>query len=196
MSTTTVSTTRQTEGLTVPEAGTWALDPAHSSVGFVARHMMVTKVRGSFGTFEGAIHVAEDPKESWAEARIETASITTRNEQRDGHLRSGDFLLASEHPEITFKSTSLEHVSGEQWKVRGDLSIRGVTKEVELDVIFGGTAEGMSGPIAFFSAETEIDREDWGITWNQALETGGVLISKKIKIEIEAQAVLQDPAGS
>ena len=172
--------------------GTWVLDHAHTTIGFVARHMMVTKVRGRFEEFDGAIHVAENIEDSWAEATIKTASITTGSPDRDGHLRSGDFLLIDEYPEITFRSTKLERKSGD-WKATGDLTIKGETHPVVLDVTFEGTNVNPWGKeVAFFTATTEIDRETWGITWNQALESGGVLVSKKIRLEIEAQASLAE----
>lgn len=171
--------------------GTWVLDQAHTTIGFVARHMMVTKVRGRFESFDGAIHVAERPEDSWAEATIETKSITTHAEQRDDHLRSSDFLAIEEFPQITFRSTRLER-AGDDWKATGDLTIRGVTRPVELDVTFEGTNVNPYGiEVAFFTATTEIDREDWGVNWNVALESGGVLVSKKVRLEIEAQAQLQ-----
>jgi len=169
--------------------GTWVLDKAHTTVGFVARHMMVTKVRGRFDDFDGAIHVADAVEDSWAEATIKTDSITTNSADRDGHLRSNDFLQIDEYPEISFRSTKLER-SGEDWKATGDLTIKGQTHPVVLDVTFEGTNVNPWGKeVAFFSASTEIDREKWGITWNQALESGGVLVSKKIRLEIEAQAI-------
>jgi polyisoprenoid-binding protein YceI len=153
--------------------------------------MMVTKVRGRFEDFDGAIHIAESPEDSWAEAAIRTASITTHQEQRDEHLRSSDFLKIEEFPEITFRSTELER-AGDGWKATGDLTIKDVTRPVELAVTFEGTNRNPWGvEVAFFTATTDIDREDWGITWNQALESGGVLVSKKIRLEIEAQAQLQ-----
>lgn len=171
--------------------GTWTIDVAHSSIEVVARHMMVTKVRGRFDEFSGAIHVAEDRSASWAEATIKTASINTNQEQRDAHLVSPDFLNTDEFPEITFTSTKLEG-SGGKYKATGNLTVKGQTREVTLDVEFGGVATSPFGhQVAFFSASAEIDREAFGMTWNQALETGGVLVSKKMKIEIEAQAILQ-----
>jgi polyisoprenoid-binding protein YceI len=171
--------------------GKWVLDKSHTTIGFVARHMMVTKVRGRFEEFEGAIHVAETPEDSWAEATIETKSITTHAEQRDDHLRSSDFLAIDEHPQITFRSRKLER-SGGGWKATGDLTIKGITRPIELGVTFEGTNVNPYGvEVAFFTAVTEIDREDWDITWNVALESGGVLVSKKIRLEIEAQAQLE-----
>lgn len=169
--------------------GTWNIEPAHSSVEVVARHMMVTKVRGRFTEFTGAVHVAEDRSGSWAEAAIKTTSIDTNQPQRDAHLTSPDFLDSEQFPEITFKSTKLEG-SGSKYKATGDLTVKGQTRPVVLDVEFGGVATSPFGhQVAFLSASTEIDREDFGMTWNQALETGGVLVSKKMKIEIEAQLV-------
>ncbi|MQA99963.1 MAG: polyisoprenoid-binding protein [Actinobacteria bacterium] len=171
--------------------GRWVLDKNHTTIGFVARHMMVTKVRGRFEEFEGAIHVAENPEDSWAEATIETKSITTHAEQRDDHLRSSDFLAIDEYPQITFRSSKLER-SGDGWKATGDLTIKGISRPVELDVTFEGTAVNPYGvEVAFFTAVTEIDREDWDIRWNVALESGGVLVSKKVRLEIEAQAQLE-----
>lgn len=188
--------TRKVEGRSVPQPGIWVVDPHHTLVGAVARHMMVTKVRGRFEDVEGAIHVAEDPTESWAEARIGSASINTGSADRDAHLKSPDFLDVEAYPQITFRSTSLESVAEDRWRVRGDLTIRDVTREVELDVEFSGVATNPFGKqVAFLTATTEIDREDFGMTWNVALETGGVLVSRKIKVEIEAQAALQDRAG-
>jgi len=172
----------------LPAPGTYVIDPAHSSVEFVARHMMVTKVRGRFNEFDGAIHVAATAEESWAEATIVAGSIDTRSEQRDAHLRSAEFLDVERFPELRFRSTSLQPAGEGRWKAVGDLTIRDVTRPVELDVEFGGTGTNPWGvEVAFLSATAEIDREDFGITWNQTLETGGVLVSKKVRLEIEAQ---------
>ena len=172
----------------LPAAGTWNIDPAHSSIEATARHMMITKVRGRFNEFTGTIHVDEDPTKSWAEATIKSASIDTNSPQRDEHLRSPDFLDVENYPELTFRSTGLEKVSDERFKATGNLTIRGVTKPVTLDVEFGGVGTNPWGvEVAMFSATTEIDREEFGMTWNQALEAGGVLVGKKITISIEAQ---------
>ncbi|MEA2497861.1 MAG: hypothetical protein QOH26_266 [Actinomycetota bacterium] len=176
-------------GIETPASGTWVLDRAHSSVEFVAKHLMVTKVRGSFAEFEGAIHVADRLEDSWAEATMKTSSISTGDAKRDGHLTSGDFLEIESFPEMTFKSTALKHVEDNRFEAMGDLSIKGVTKPVVLKVEYNGLGKSPWGnEVAFFSASTEINREDFGMTWNQALESGGVLVSKKVKIEIEAQA--------
>ena len=176
-------------GTAAPATGTWVLDPSHSSVEFVAKHLMVTKVRGSFAEFEGAIHIEDSLEDSWAEATIKTASITTRDAKRDGHLTSGDFLEIESYPEMTFKSSSLKHVEDNRYEAEGDLTVKGVTKPVVLNVEYNGVGTTPWGnEVAFFSASTEINREDFGMTWNQALESGGVLVSKKVRIEIEAQA--------
>jgi polyisoprenoid-binding protein YceI len=186
------ATTRSYAGLTIPTAGTFAIDPAHTRVGFVARHLMVSKVRGSFTQVSGEITVAEDPLTSTVTVRIPAASIDTGVADRDNHLRSGDFLDVEKYPELTFGSTRVLQPSDNEFKLVGELTIRDVTREVTLDVEFDGVATSPWGQeVIAFSATTEIDREEFGITWNQALETGGVLVGKKVKIEIEAEAVRQ-----
>jgi polyisoprenoid-binding protein YceI len=186
------ATTRSYAGLTIPTAGTFAIDPAHTRVGFVARHLMVSKVRGSFTQVSGEITVAEDPLISTVTVRIPAASIDTGVADRDNHLRSGDFLDVEKYPELTFRSTRVLQPSDNEFKLVGELTIRDVTREVTLDVEFDGVATSPWGQeVIAFSATTEIDREEFGITWNQALETGGVLVGKKVKIEIEAEAVRQ-----
>lgn len=183
---------RTWNGVQFPSAGTWLLDPAHTTVEFEARHLMVAKVKGRFGEFEGALHIAEDPTQSSTSVTIKAASIDTRTQQRDDHLRSPDFLEVDAYPELTFKSTSVEHDGGEDWRINGDLTIRGVTRPVTLKMEYNGQMGDLfGGQRAFFSAETKIDREDWGLTWNQALETGGWLVSKEIKLSIEIESVLQ-----
>jgi polyisoprenoid-binding protein YceI len=185
--------TRTIKGIEAPGPGTWEIDPVHTDVTFVARYMMLTKVRGRFDEFSGAIHVAENPEDSWVEVTIQTPSINTNQEMRDNHLKSGDFLLVDEFPTITFRSTKVELLGGSNLRVTGDLTIRGATREVVLDAEFVGlTPKDMRGNArAAFTASTAIDREDFGVLWNMALETGGVLVSKKVDINIEAQAVLK-----
>ncbi|WP_214415598.1 YceI family protein [Sphaerisporangium fuscum] len=181
--------TRTWEGLTIPTTGTFDLDVAHTRIGFVAKHMMVSKVRGYFGDFSGSVTIAENPLESSAEVTIKTASIETGNLDRDNHLKGDDFLSAEKFPEITFRSTKVVSHSGDELVVLGDLTIRDVTKEVTLKVEYGGAGTNPWGAELFgYSIETEIDREEFGLTWNVALETGGVLVGKKIKIEIEGEA--------
>jgi polyisoprenoid-binding protein YceI len=181
--------TRQYQGIDIPSAGKFELDPAHSRVGFVARHLMVSKVRGSFGATSGTITIADDPAESSVEVSIKTDTITTGVEARDNHLRSGDFIESAKYPTIDFRSTRLEPKGGNEFLVHGELTIKGVTRSVTLDVEFEGAVLSPYGKeVVGFSASTEIDREEWGITWNQALETGGVMVGKKVKIEIEVEA--------
>jgi polyisoprenoid-binding protein YceI len=176
----------------LPAAGTYVLDPTHTRIGFVARHLMVTKVRGHFAAFEGSITVAGDPKASTAEATMQAASITTGVADRDNHLRSGDFLETEKFPTVTFGNARVLEQAGPVFRVAGDLTIKGVTREVVLDVELDGVAKDPWGNEKLaVTASTEIDREDFGMTWNVALETGGVLVSKKVKIEIEAQATRQ-----
>lgn len=182
--------TREWQGLTIPVAGEFNLDLAHTRVGFVAKHMMVTKVRGQFTEFSGKIVIPDEPLDASVEVTIKAGSITTNVNDRDNHLRSDDFLSAEKFPEITFRSTAVRDFDGDEFVLAGDLTIRDVTKQVELKAEFSGAAVNPWGQEIFgFSAETEIDREEFGLTWNQALEAGGVLVSKKIKIEIEGEAV-------
>ncbi|MDP4500420.1 YceI family protein [Nonomuraea turcica] len=182
-------TTRTWEALAIPAAGTYNLDAAHTTIGFSVKHMMVSKVRGHFGDFSGSVTIAENPLESTAELTIKTASIHTGVADRDGHLRSDDFLSVEKFPEITFKSARVVSHSGDEFTVVGDLTVRDVTKEVELTVEYGGAGTNPWGAEVWgYSISAEIDREDFGLTWNQALETGGVLVGKKIKIEIEGEA--------
>jgi len=190
--TTTESSTRNWEGLTIPAAGSYVLDQAHKRVGFVARHMMVSKVRGQFGEATATITVAENPIESSVTATIQARSIDTGQVDRDAHLRSGDFLDVETYPTLVFRSTGVKSHSGNEFVLTGDLTIRGETRPVELDVEFEGVGRSPFGQEIFgFTATTEIDREEFGLTWNVALETGGVLVGKKVKIEIEGEASRQ-----
>jgi polyisoprenoid-binding protein YceI len=195
MTTTNVSPTpdlRVVDGVQLPAAGTYVLDPTHTRIGFIARHLMVTKVRGNFGDFDGSITIAEDVAKSTAQASIRALSIETGVADRDNHLRSGDFFEAEKYPELTFANARVVAQKGTKFKVLGDLTIKGVTKEVELDVELDGVVTDPFGNEKLaVTASTEINREDFGMTWNAALETGGVLVSQKIVIEIEAQAVRQ-----
>lgn len=180
---------RTLNGIEAPEAGTYEIDPSHSAVEFVGRHLMLTKVRGRFARFEGEITVGDDPWLSSAHVVIDAASVDTSDEKRDGHLRSADFLNVEEHPTLEFHSTRLEAV-GERWTLEGDLTIGGVTHPVTLDVDYEGAVVDPFGNSRIgFSASTEIDREDWGLTWNVALETGGVLVGKKIVIDLTVSAI-------
>jgi polyisoprenoid-binding protein YceI len=174
-------------GLEPPEAGAWSLDTAHTAVSFVARHLMISKVRGRFNQAAGSVTIAERPEDSSVDVVIGAVSIDTGNDMRDNHLRSPDFLDVERFPEIRYRSTAVEQSGETSLRVTGDLTIRDVTHPVLLNVEYVGLADGPMGPAAGFSAWAEIDREDWGITWNQALETGGVLVGKKVRIEIEAE---------
>src|SRR5262245_23381319 len=170
--------------------GTWKLDPNHTVVGAVARHLMVTKVRGRFKMFQGSIHVGDTVGDSWAELEIDAASIDTGVEDRDNHLRSGDFLDVEHYPKITFRSTRVEQTGPHSLKVTGDLTIRDVTRPIELDVSYEGVGpDPWGGTRAGFTLTGRLEREDWGMTWNVALESGGLLVSKAVDLEIEAQAL-------
>jgi polyisoprenoid-binding protein YceI len=190
MTETVTTVTRTVAGVEVPAPGTFQIDPSHSEVGFTVRHLGLSKVRGRFGSFSGTVVVGEDPTASSVEADIELASVDTRDEGRDTHLRSPDFFDVEANPTMTFRSTSVA-ADGGTWKVQGELSIKGVTEPVVLDVTFEGaiSADPWGNPRIAFVAETEIDREAFGLTWNQALEAGGVLVGRKVKVQLEIQAV-------
>lgn len=192
MTSSTEPVTRDWAGLTIPAAGTYLLDAAHKRVGFVARHMMVSKVRGEFTDAAATITVAEDPMQSSVTATIQAGSIDTTQADRDAHLRSPEFLDVEQFPTLEFRSTGVKSRDGNEFVLSGELTIRGVTRTVDLEVEFEGVGRSPFGQDIFgFSASTEIDREDFGLTWNVALETGGVLVGKKVKIEIEGEAVRQ-----
>ena len=176
-----------------PAAGArtaWKLDPTHSLVEFSAKHLMITTVKGRIADVVGTIYTDEkDPRKSSVEATLKAASIDTRTDQRDQHLRSADFLNAEVYPEITFRSTRIEG-DKENFKLTGELTIRDVTKPVTLEVQFEGTIKDpWGGERVGFSGTGKIDRRDFGLTWNQALETGGVVVGNEIKINLEVQAV-------
>jgi len=188
-----VASTRPFEGLQIPAAGTYVLDAAHKRVGFVARHLMVSKVRGQFADATATITIGEDPLQSSVTASIVAASIETGQVDRDNHLRSGDFFESEKYPTLEFRSTGIKSHAGAEFVLDGELTIKDTTKPVELVVEFEGAAvNGYGKNIFAFSAHTEIDREDWGLTWNMALESGGVMVGKKVKIEIEGEAIRQD----
>lgn len=177
----------------LPQPGVWSIDASHSTVGFTVRHLMVSKVRGRFASLAGTVQVAEDVTDSSVEVSMQAASITTGDETRDEHLRSSDFLDAESHPELTFTASGIEQVHGELWRMRGELTIRGVTREVELTVSYLGLmTDPWGNDKAVFTAETELDREEFGLTWNAALEAGGVLVGTKIAIEIDLQLARVD----
>ena len=185
----TVTATRTINDAELPTTGTWVIDPTHSSIEVVARHMMISKVRGRFAAFSGRIQVADRPEDSSVEVVLDAASISTADERRDQHLRNADFLETATYPEITFRSTRIDPGPKGRWLVTGDLTLRGVTRPVTLDVTLEGVGEAYGGPRAVLSAEVEVNREDFGITWNAALETGGVLVGKILKVELQIQAI-------
>jgi polyisoprenoid-binding protein YceI len=186
------SITRNVDGVELPTPGTYVLDPTHTRISFVARHLMVTKVRGHFAQFEGSITIADEPKGSTADVTIQTASVETGTADRDNHLRSGDFFEAEKYPAMTFRNARVVSQKGTDFTVVGDLTIKDVTREVRLAVELDGVVKDpWGGTRLAVTASTDIDREDWGMTWNAALEAGGVVVSKKIRIEIESEAVLQ-----
>lgn len=171
--------------------GTWKLDPTHTRIGATARHLMVTKVRGHFTGFDGTITVGESPETSSVEVTIDASTINTGTTDRDAHLTSADFLDVENHPQLTFSSTRVVP-HGDRWKLIGDLTIRGATHPIELDLEFLGVqTDPWGNQKAAFGLSGTLDREKWGLVWNVALESGGVLVSKKFDIEIEAQAALQ-----
>jgi polyisoprenoid-binding protein YceI len=183
--------TRVVDGRQVPEVGTWEIDPSHQSFEFVARHLM-SKVRGKFSGVSGAATIAERPEDSTLEIELDASTVDTGDTTRDGHLRSNDFFGVEDHPSITFRSTGVRPGDGEnEWKVDGELSIRGVTRPITVDVEFLGAAVDPWGNqrIGFSGVVPEVDREDWGLTWNAALETGGFLLSKSVRLEIEAELI-------
>jgi polyisoprenoid-binding protein YceI len=193
MATTQTANIRIVEGREIPPAGRWNLDQAHSNVQFVARHMMISKVRGWFREVSGTLLIGEVPEESSVAVTIMAASIDTGDRTRDQHLLSPDFLDVERYPEITYRSTAVRPGDGDKWDVAGMLTIKAVRREVHLDVEFCGANPDPWGHLrAGFLAKTEIDREDFDITWNQALEAGGFLVGRGVKIEIDAEAVLDD----
>jgi polyisoprenoid-binding protein YceI len=176
----------QVPGLT---PGVWAVDNSHSTVGFIARHVVVAKTRGKFTDYSGSVTVAENILDSKVEATVQLASVHTGDDNRDTHLRSADFFDVENNPTMTFTSTSITP-DGDDYKLNGDLTIRGVTKPVTFDLSFDGVSgDPWGGTRAGFDAKAEINRKDWGLEWNVALETGGLLVSDKIKIELEIELV-------
>ncbi len=174
----------------LPEAGRYEIDPSHSAIDFVVRHLVAAKVRGGFQSFTGSIVIGDAPEQSSVDVEIDVASIDTGVEDRDAHLRSADFFDVENQPTASFVSTAVTPKSDGDYVVSGDLTIAGVTRPVSLDLEYAGAVvDPWGNDRIVFSATTEINREDFGLTWNQALETGGVMVSKTAKIEIDVQAV-------
>ncbi|MEA2827693.1 MAG: hypothetical protein QOG43_2132 [Actinomycetota bacterium] len=182
--------TRTVEGRELPPPGRWKIDPSHSEVQLVVRHMMVAKVRGRFREFSGTISVAEVPEESSVEATIKAASIDTGDPNRDAHLRGPDFLDVGRYPEITYRTTSVRHNGSDRWDVTGDLTVRGVTRTITIDVEFCGLVTDPWGNLrAGLLGTTEINRDDFDLTWNQALDSGGFVLGKGVKVDLDIEAV-------
>src|SRR5207248_9663659 len=174
----------------IPVAGVYELDAAHTSVEFVGRHLMITKVRGRFSDVRGRITIDDEPTKSHVEVEIGVASVSTGNDDRDAHLKNADFFDVEHYPTMTFASTGVKPVGDNTWDLLGDLTVHGTTKPVTLQVEFdGGGASPMGDERIGFSAATEVDREDFGLTWNVALETGGLLVGKSARIELAVQAI-------
>jgi len=181
-------TTRTIDGVEIPVAGVYDIDAAHTVVGFSVRHLMVSKTRGRFDSVSGTVTIAEDPTQSAVDVSLDVASVNTNEAKRDEHLRGVDFFDAEQFPTITFKSTGVSEHKGDTFKLTGDLTVHGVTKQVTLDAVLEGVASTPWGTSAAgFSATTEIDREAFGLTYNAALESGGVLVGKTVKVQIEAE---------
>jgi polyisoprenoid-binding protein YceI len=187
-----MSTTTSTS--TLPKVGTYTIDPAHTEVGFVARHLVGTKVRGRFTEVEGTFTVAEKPEESTLQATVQAASIHTNQPQRDDHLRTNDFLDVPNHPTLTVVSTGLRRVDDSNWVLSTDLTIRGVTKSVDFDLEFLGEGPSMQEgkTVVAFSASATIDRRDFGVSFNHSLLDGSVVVGNKVVIEIEVEATQAD----
>ena len=192
MSSTSTSPTRTLHGRVIPAAGNWEIDPGHTDLAFTGRHFMVTKVRGRFTGVAGRVVIAHDIHDSSVEVDIDMASVESGSQVRDDHIRSTDLFDVENHPTAHFRSTSVQW-RGDRGTVHGDLTIHGVTRRVPLDVSFEGhVRDPWGGDRAIFSARTRLNREDFGITWNQALEAGGLLVSKEIQIDINLETVLSD----
>jgi polyisoprenoid-binding protein YceI len=183
---------KEIRNITPPPAGTYELDPAHTAVEFVARHIL-TKVRGRFTTFSGRIEVAEPPEDSRVEIDVETASIQTNTAQRDEHLKSDDFLNVERWPTMTFRSTAVRPTGGTTFELDGELTIRDVTRPITLTGEYLGTGVNPAGKTIFAAtARAVLEREDWNVSWNMVLETGGFLVSRKVDLEIEVEAIKVD----
>jgi polyisoprenoid-binding protein YceI len=172
----------------------WEIDPAHSQATFSVRHMMVSTVKGQFKVLSGHLHIDEqNPANSWVDAQVETTSIDTRDERRDNHLKSPDFFDAAQYPLLTFKSTNVKSLGGDEYSVTGDLTMHGVTKPVTFKAEYAGQGKNPWGmQVAGLSSTAKINRKDWGLNWNQGLESGGVLVGEEVKIEIDLESTYKD----
>ncbi|MFF2504660.1 YceI family protein [Streptomyces sp. NPDC058067] len=188
---TTTATTDAVSADLAALSGDYTIDPSHSTIGFVARHAMVTNVKGSFQDFTGALHLdGGDPSKSTASIDVKMDSIETGSADRDGHLKSSDFFKTDEFPTMTFRSTSAQALGGDDYRITGDLTILGTTKPLSIDLEFNGSAKDPFGNERVgFEGKAQIVRSEWGLTWNAALETGGVLVSDKIKLVFDISAI-------
>lgn len=190
---TAVETTKANELISnLPAPGTYVVDPTHSSVGFIARHLVASKVRGGFADFAGTITIGSTPESSSVQATVQAASITTNNEMRDGHLKSPDFLDFENHPTLKLVSTKITPKGSDQFELVADLTVKGVTKSVVFNLEFLGTGPGMAEgvTVAGFEAKGEIDRRDFGVTFEGTLENGSLVVSNKIVLEFNIEAAL------
>ena len=196
MSNQTVSVLRTRDDQVIPVAGIYEIDAPHTSVEFVGRHLMITKVRGRFNDVRGQITIGEEPEKSHVEVEIAVASLSSGNDDRDGHLKSADFFDVDHYPTITFASTAVTPLLDNTWALVGDLTVRGTTRPITLKVDFdGGGISPMGDERVGFSAATDINREDFGLAWNVALETGGLLVGKTVRIELAVQAIAATKAA-
>ena len=194
--TTTATPTRTVDGSVLPAAGAWDIDPGHTDLAFTGRHFMVTKVRGRFTGVTGVVDIAEDLRESRVDVTIDMATVESGNETRDEHRRSAEIFDVANYPTATFRSVDVEW-RGTRGTVHDDLTIHGVTKRVPLEVEFEGyVRDPWGGDRAIFSARARVNREDFGVTWNVALEAGGVLVSKEVTIDIQVETVLRSAADA
>ena len=183
---------RTVNGISLPPAGRWEFDKAHTAFAFVARHML-TKVRGTFSDYEASIEIAERPEDSKIVVELATASVTTGNDMRDGHLNSGDFFLTEQYPIVRFESTGIRIGQGNAFEIDGNLTIKDVTKPVTFQAEFLGWGPGLhEATMAAFTAKTTVERADWDLTWNVPVETGGFLVGKKVDLEIDAEILKVD----
>ena len=186
----TISVLRTNDDRLIPVAGVYEIDGSHTSVEFVGRHLMITKVRGRFSDVRGRVTITEAPEDSHVEVEIGVDSLSTGNDDRDAHLKGVDFFDVKHYPTITFASTAVRALAGDTWELVGDLTVRGTNRPVTLQVDFdGGSASPFGDERIGFSAATDVNREDFGLTWNVALETGGLLVGKSARIELAVQAV-------
>ena len=192
MTDTTTTTTRTVQGVEYPAVGTYDIDVSHTRVGFAVRHMAVSKVRGEFQEFAGTLELGEDPVDSKIEVTIQAGSVDTHDDNRDNHLRTNDFFDTEQHPVWTFTSTAIRPVTATEWHVDGDLTIRGVTRQVTLDATLEGVVKDPYGNHRVgFSATTSIVRDDFGVSFNGVMEAGGLVVAKKVDIDIELEATLR-----